>query len=75
MTDEQIIKALERCSQHKECCYCNSLEECGSKRVLTTSILALINRQKAELERLRAITNNLTTEEIQENIEEMFWEV
>lgn len=31
--------------------------------------------QKAEIERLRAITNNLTTEEIRENIDEMFWEV
>ena len=53
MTDEQIIKALERCSQHYECCYCNSVEECGNKRVLTTSTLELIKRQKAEVERLQ----------------------
>lgn len=50
MTDNEIIKALERCSQHNECCYCNSLEECGSKRVLTSSTLDLINRQKAEID-------------------------
>lgn len=50
MTDEQIIYALERCSQHKECCYCNAVEECGNKRVLTESVLDLINRQKAEIE-------------------------
>ncbi len=52
MTDNEIIKALERCTQHTECCYCNSLEECGNKRILTTSVFDLINRQKAEIERL-----------------------
>ena len=52
MTDNQIIKALERCPQHTECCYCNSLEECGNKRILTTSVFDLINRQKAEVEKL-----------------------
>ena len=52
MTDNEIIKALERCPQHAECCYCNSLEECGNKRILTTSVFDLINRQKAEIERL-----------------------
>ena len=55
LTDEQIIEALKRCSQHYECCYCNSVEECGNKRVLTTSALDLINRQKAEIERLEKI--------------------
>ena len=52
LTDEQIIYALERCSLHKECCYCNAVEECGSKKVLTNSVLDLINRQKAEIGRL-----------------------
>lgn len=52
MTDNEIIKALERCPQHTECCYCNSLEECGNKRILTTSVFDLINHQKAEIERL-----------------------
>ena len=52
MTYDEIIKALERCPQHTECCYCNSLEECGNKRILTTSVLDLINRQKKEIERL-----------------------
>ena len=54
MTDEQIKKALERCGQHRECCYCNSVEECGNKRVLTASVLDLINRKDAEIVRLRA---------------------
>jgi hypothetical protein len=53
MTYEQIKKALERCGQHRECCYCNYVEECGNKRVLTASVLALINRKDAEIERLR----------------------
>lgn len=53
MTDNEIIEALERCSQHTECCYCNSLEECGNKRILTTSVFDLINRQKAEIDRLK----------------------
>lgn len=51
MKDNDIIKALERCGQHRECCYCNSVEECGSKRVLAASALDLIKRQKAEIER------------------------
>lgn len=54
MTDNEIIKALERCPQHTECCYCNSLEECGNKRILTTSVFDLINRQKAENDSLKA---------------------
>ena len=53
MTDNEIIKALERCPQHTECCYCNSLEECGNKRILTTSVFDLINRQKADIESLK----------------------
>lgn len=52
LTDSEIVKALERCGQHRECCYCNSVEECGNKRVLTESCLDIINRQKAEIERL-----------------------
>lgn len=52
MKDNEIIKALERCGQHRECCYCNSVEECGSKRVLTASALDLINRQNAEMKSL-----------------------
>ena len=50
MTDEQIKYALERCSIHKECCYCNAVEECGIKKVLTDSVLDLIKRQRAEID-------------------------
>ena len=48
MTDKEIIEALERCSLHSECCYCNSVEECGNKRVLTASVLDLINHLKTK---------------------------
>ena len=53
MTDNEIIEALKRCPQHTECCYCNSLEECGNKKILTTSVFDLINRQKAEINKLK----------------------
>ena len=62
MTDNEIIKALERCPQHTECCYCNSLEECGNKRILTTSVLDLINHQNAEIERLNIESETLATQ-------------
>jgi hypothetical protein len=57
MKDNEIIKALERCRYHSECCYCNSVEECGSKRVLVDNSLDLINRQQAEIERLQKENN------------------
>jgi hypothetical protein len=50
MTDNEIIKALERCGQHRECCYCNSVEECGNKIILTASTLDLLERKNAELD-------------------------
>ena len=50
LKDNEIIEALERCPSHRECCFCNSVEECGSKRVLTTSALDLIKRKDAEID-------------------------
>ena len=50
MTDEQIIKALE-CCKHDDCDNCpNCFGNCESN--LATHSLDLINRQKAEIERL-----------------------
>ena len=53
MTDNEIIKALERCSTSYNCgdCpyYCNA-EDCPDP--LMNDALDLINRQKAEIERL-----------------------
>lgn len=73
MTDNEIIKALERCPQHTECCYCNSLEECGSKRILITAVFDLINRQKAENEELqrKILSCNTKIEVLQEVKEQL----
>lgn len=53
MTDNDIIEALGRCKYHRECCFCNSVEECGNKRNLTISALDLISRQQAEIEQYK----------------------
>ena len=57
MTDNEIIKALECCSVNAEgncrgCPLLNDYSPCGVK--LTTNALDLINRQKAEIERLKS---------------------
>ena len=57
MTDNEIIKALECCNRPAnqtscdDCPYQFSDEKCSSKLIDDT--LALINRQKAEIEKLR----------------------
>lgn len=53
LTANEIIEALGRCGYHQECCFCNSVEECGSKRVLVANVLSFVGRQKAEIERLK----------------------
>ena len=65
MTDEQVIQALKRCGCHTECCYCNSVEECGSKRALAENCLDLINRKDAEIERLKEVTTNTINSSIE----------
>ena len=54
MTDTEIIKALECCPQHIMCGHCpfRNVENCMS--ALYVDALDLINRQKAEVERLKA---------------------
>ena len=57
MTDEDIIKTLECCTQHQYCCpkdcplYEYDVGECDM--YLMQRVLDLINRQKAEIERLK----------------------
>lgn len=58
MTDNEIIKALECCSKmslyHIPCENCPAIHEnCLSGRILIKQALDLINRQKAEIERLK----------------------
>lgn len=60
MTDNEIIKALERCSttmagECKECPLYKQVDNCTSK--LTKDALDLINRQKAEIERLEQVVS------------------
>ena len=56
MTDNEIIKALECCSEHvRNCAECplnvTSLDHCSTR--LAQNVLDLINRQKAKIERLK----------------------
>ena len=56
MTDTAVIKALECCSEHvRNCAECplnvTSLDHCSTR--LAQNVLNLINRQKAEIERLK----------------------
>ena len=56
MTEEQIIKALECCIVYEDCEGCPCAEDNSQYCLKATckNALDLINRQKAELERLRA---------------------
>lgn len=62
MTDNEIIKALENCGNVGECSKCplNELGQGISLCIphLTRSALYLINRQKAELERLKSMNQS-----------------
>jgi len=54
-SDNEIIKALECCSSHSreiKCDYCLALSD-GKCKLNTRQILDLINRQQAEIERLK----------------------
>jgi hypothetical protein len=66
MTDTEIIKALECCRTNivADCKRCNLRLEDGTTRPYCTTILIgnaldLINRQKAEIERLKIEKDNL----------------
>jgi DNA repair exonuclease SbcCD ATPase subunit len=55
MTDAEIIKALEYCKNQgfvSKCCECRYKNSSGCVELLITDALDLINRQKAEIERL-----------------------
>ena len=56
-TDNEIVKALECCnSEYYECPHCPLLHK-GCKKTLLQNALDLINRQKAEIERLKTNLN------------------
>ena len=56
-TDDEIIKALECCVETEYCATCPATEFCKGMDSLIENALALINRQKAEIERLTAERN------------------
>ena len=68
MTDKETIKALECCittnRKYKcaDCPYKKTLGFCIDK--LNKDVIDLINRQQAEIERLRERNNTLTTENL-----------
>ena len=55
MTDNEIIKALECCANatHKDCKNCPLFVVDGCVKTMSTNALDLINRQQAEIERLK----------------------
>lgn len=63
MTDEEIIETLERCSKGDGCFGCAKayMHSANCIRILEAECLDLINRQKAEIERLKGSTvvNNI----------------
>ena len=72
LTYNEIIEALGRCGYHQECCFCNSVEECGSKKVLVENTLDFINRQQTENKRLEKEVNlvSIQFQDLQERYEE-----
>lgn len=67
-TDEEIIKALEYCNADRnECDKCVFQRECESNpfySAVAEHALELINRQKSEIERLRAKVETRTQEKL-----------
>ena len=53
MTDNEIIKALEQCEKQPYCDGCPYFAKIGCKKHLYQDALDLINRQKAEIEKLQ----------------------
>ena len=62
MTDNEIIKALECCVKDTEDCYeCPLQNKWSCDKLLSKNALDLINRQKAEIDRLQGYNENLIT--------------
>ena len=79
MTGEQIVKALECCSQKDKCFKCPYDLVCYDaefKSILAKDALDLINRQKAEIERLKERNDELNALNKIASIEAIkeFWE-
>ena len=60
MTDNEIIKALECCTEDEDCSHCPSIKEmpyCSND--IMVGALNLIKRQQAEIERLQNTINDI----------------
>lgn len=78
MTDEQIIKGFERCftlgfdkSTYYECPFYTATAKCTED--LRDSVLALINRQKTEIESLKQIIDENDKEILKLQKRIIFW--
>ena len=70
-TDEEVIKALECCMRGNHCggyCPYDDFEECTSK--LTKDAIDLINRKKAEIERLQKYNTEVAFRHYNDGIKE-----
>ena len=71
MTDEQIIKALECCIGNIQCGKCSIFGTINCMNNLMQDALDLINRQKAEIERLLQKLQQAKSEAIKEFAERL----
>lgn len=58
MIDNEIVKLLENCPDHTKCDKCALDGQFGCISLLHEKALGLINRQKAEIERLKKAGEN-----------------
>ena len=58
MTDNEIKKALEICSNDGGCCDCPYVSNIACIGIISKNALDLINRQQAEIERLNDCVNS-----------------
>ncbi len=68
MTDNEVIMALECCTKHAHICH-NECPLFGERRVhcdmyLMKEALALINRQKSEIKKLKSVIKAMAEDDI-----------
>lgn len=72
MTDKDIIKALECCTKGEDCKHCPLKEELPycSDDIMVDAALDLINRQQAEIERLKKHNTEVAYKHYNDGIKE-----
>ena len=61
MTDNEIIKALECCSEHEACRNCPCKNKCGDLSVVTAEALNYINQLESKVENYKHLDVILNT--------------